>query len=316
MIGPFPGDVNYNDAKITEEIIDKETEIMDLMNSNNTCCILDRGFRDAQSPLEAKGINVQMPAFKPKGVNQLSPIDANRSRLVTKLRFVVETVHGRFKTIWPFFKNTISNTLIPVIGPSLRIAIATLNAFRSHPVVFRPEVEEEAREMLMKSEQETNPLADRILTNSSLSFRNKQNWEPMDSFGGAEEFPTLEIEDIRQITYGPYQLRKAQHYTAEHLNANGDFLFQACRSEPGLLRCHIQSRHSNASKYNLCVQYNRVCVIGYCCSCTPGKRTLGCCSHITTIIWYIGYARHNPGVIVNSHTSGACLRRINKPCNK
>lgn len=28
-------------------------------------------------------------------------------------------------------------------------------------------------------------------------------------------------------------------------------------------------------------------IIAYCCSCKNGLRTIGCCSHVTTIIWYV-----------------------------
>lgn len=28
-------------------------------------------------------------------------------------------------------------------------------------------------------------------------------------------------------------------------------------------------------------------IIAYCCSCKNGLRTIGCCSHVTTVIWYV-----------------------------
>jgi SWIM zinc finger len=33
-------------------------------------------------------------------------------------------------------------------------------------------------------------------------------------------------------------------------------------------------------------------VSGYSCSCPNGLRTVGCCAHIATVLWYLGYARH------------------------
>lgn len=33
-------------------------------------------------------------------------------------------------------------------------------------------------------------------------------------------------------------------------------------------------------------------VVGYYCQCKNGQRTLGCCSHIMTVIWYFGFARY------------------------
>ena len=45
------------------------------------------------------------------------------------------------------------------------------------------------------------------------------------------------------------------------------------------------------------VQFNESSILGYCCSCTPGLRTVGCCSHITTLIWYLGFGRYQPKAI-------------------
>ncbi len=40
------------------------------------------------------------------------------------------------------------------------------------------------------------------------------------------------------------------------------------------------------------VQFNESSILGYCCSCTPGLRTVGCCSHVATLIWYLGFRRY------------------------
>lgn len=33
----------------------------------------------------------------------------------------------------------------------------------------------------------------------------------------------------------------------------------------------------------------------YYCTCKIGARTLGCCSHVASVIWYLGYRRHTGG---------------------
>lgn len=68
-----------------------------------------------------------------------------------------------------------------------------------------------------------------------------------------------------------------------------------------LLRCRIQSRHAGARKYYSYLLIDRECegrgaLANYYCSCISGKRTLGCCAHIMTIVWYLGYARHQPNI--------------------
>ncbi|CAH2109159.1 unnamed protein product [Euphydryas editha] len=34
-------------------------------------------------------------------------------------------------------------------------------------------------------------------------------------------------------------------------------------------------------------------IVGYCCSCRVGRRTVGCCAHVMTVDWYISWARYN-----------------------
>lgn len=32
---------------------------------------------------------------------------------------------------------------------------------------------------------------------------------------------------------------------------------------------------------------------GWYCECKGGSRTVGCCAHICSVIWYLAFARHN-----------------------
>ena len=70
--------------------------------------------------------------------------------------------------------------------------------------------------------------------------------------------------------------------------------------DPVLIRARIQSRHSNQSKYLVYVLYDKIEAqnIYYICQCKSGNRTVGCCSHVATIIWYLGYARHQENIKV------------------
>lgn len=38
-------------------------------------------------------------------------------------------------------------------------------------------------------------------------------------------------------------------------------------------------------------------ICGYYCSCITVKRTAGCCSHVMTIIWYLGWARYQNNIL-------------------
>ncbi|GFT53485.1 DDE Tnp4 domain-containing protein [Trichonephila clavipes] len=71
----------------------------------------------------------KMPAFLDKQA-QLSIEDANETRLVISIRWVVEAVNGQHKK-WKALNNIIPNVKIPYSGDHVKIVSAILNAF--HP---------------------------------------------------------------------------------------------------------------------------------------------------------------------------------------
>lgn len=93
----------------------------DLINDPNGVCkltqpgdifILDRGFREVVADLEAKGFKVLMPALKGKQ-KQLTAKQANESRFVPKVRWVVESIHGMMKKKFRLLDNILDNKLLP-----------------------------------------------------------------------------------------------------------------------------------------------------------------------------------------------------------
>ena len=34
-------------------------------------------------------------------------------------------------------------------------------------------------------------------------------------------------------------------------------------------------------------------IVGWFCECKAGSHTVGCCAHVTTIIWYLGKEKHS-----------------------
>ena len=125
-----------------------------------------------------------------------------------------------------------------------------------------------------------------------------------------EEFPQLTLEELRSLTLGQYQLRQARSYFAEHVKNSGAYWVQVYRHQgpisrstgltaidPMLMRGRIQSRHHNSTKYWIYISIDRSkcgveAVSAHSCSCPNGRRTVGCCAHITTVLWYLGYARY------------------------
>ena len=64
-------------------------------------------------------------------------------------------------------------------------------------------------------------------------------------------------------------------------------------------RC-IQSRHSQQTKYTAWVQFNSTTITGTYCTCGAGARTIGMCAHAASVVWYLGYARHEGVVLVKN----------------
>lgn len=37
-------------------------------------------------------------------------------------------------------------------------------------------------------------------------------------------------------------------------------------------------------------------IVEYCCNCLVGRRTIGCCAHVMTLVWYLGWARYQENI--------------------
>jgi hypothetical protein len=91
-IGPFTA--TANDASITESILELSSTL-ELWTENGDILLVDRCFRDCIGSLEEAGFEVRMPKILSAKQRQLSTVDANPSRLITKNRWIVEANHGR-----------------------------------------------------------------------------------------------------------------------------------------------------------------------------------------------------------------------------
>jgi hypothetical protein len=83
-------DSKNNDANIiTHCLFNNEQDILTWLNDNDII-LLDRGFRDATPAMRTLGYRIFMPSFL-HGKTQLTPEQANQSRLVTANRWVIES---------------------------------------------------------------------------------------------------------------------------------------------------------------------------------------------------------------------------------
>ena len=78
--------------------------------------------------MEGLGLNVALPSFL-NGRRQFTTSEANQSRCVTKVRWVVEAANARLKQ-FKFFSNTVQNSSLPHLEKYLSIACAIINRYR------------------------------------------------------------------------------------------------------------------------------------------------------------------------------------------
>ena len=100
VAGPFLADSKNNDASIAKNIFINNGE--DILNwiQDDDVIIVDRGFRDAVDTIKRFGLNVQMPNFL-NGKKQLPCNEANHSRCVTKVRWIIEdSEYNEIRTIF------------------------------------------------------------------------------------------------------------------------------------------------------------------------------------------------------------------------
>ena len=111
--GPYLADGNNNDAKITRNIMDDKERLNNFFKEDDVF-VVDRGLRDIIDYLSKLGINIEILAYFEKNLKQHSVQEANESRFVTKIRWVVEAINDVIKT-WKHFDNIVLNTNIPKI---------------------------------------------------------------------------------------------------------------------------------------------------------------------------------------------------------
>lgn len=172
---------------------------------NGDILLLDRGFRDVVALLESKGITVKMPSLvqhsERKG--QLCTKEANRSRLVTALRFVVETRNGHLKTIFKIFnKNWCAYGQVD-LSADIEICSALINKYFQTFESNRGFARQVADKMLSKLDDESK--VGKIVSKDRFQKQIKY-FVRFNNFG---ELPTLTKDHLFSISLGAYQIKQA-----------------------------------------------------------------------------------------------------------
>ena len=307
--GPFAATVN--DASILSYLLD-HSNLKELLVKNDVI-VLDRGFRDVLHTLKSvHGVIPKIPAcmfsslflflimsfhlilqgLANKSV-QLTRLQANETRLVTKIRWVIEDVNGVLKQSFRAFDGTIQNKMLTHIMNDLRIACSLVNCFFTRKISDEEDGVQIAYEMKEKVSLKND--LERYLSKKSTTKFLKLESDDLN------DFPKMDPNEIRKkITFGWYQINQCLGYIAKHLDEKGDFEFHIEKStdKEGSLKVvssKFFSRHSNNYEYSVYVKYmpnaKNSEYMSWVCSCMSGLRTCGCCSHVASFIYYLSFAR-------------------------
>lgn len=190
---------------------------------------------------------------------------------------------------------------IPHLKKDFEIAAALVNAFASKIVSDKDDYDQIVDSMLSRSNQgcQLPSILQHIPASLYTVVRN------------LTLFPKFSYEDLKKISQGSYQIRQAPSYCQVHLRSNNDaFNISVCdvsnnaniyqrlcgiiktnTSTPLLLMLDLKSRFRTNVTHKVHILLSsddrgRYVVNEYCCTCKHGRRTVGCCSHVLSLIWF------------------------------
>lgn len=329
VLGPY--DATHNDATILRDCFERYEDQLSIMEKGDFV-LMDRGFRDVLPYLtDTKGFKGYIP-----GLGKLETSQANMTRLITKIRWVIEQVFGRLKKKFKHFSIPAHNSTLENDYDSLLIAFALLNLFHE-PIASDGDDENIAHLMLERFNVE-NKLK-KIVDDNNLSRVTVPYIELQYTLVDNEEnnallrFPVMDLTDLYYIALGSYQIENARSYYSQH-QKEGIFLvhkfepptrhptarikynqYDIIVQDPLLVKGYMKSRYRGGVKHHIFVlvdrsQSGKECISEYYCTCDSGDRTVGCCSHVMTIIWYLGYAQYQNIQVPNP---AACSASVTIP---
>ncbi|VDI15415.1 Hypothetical predicted protein [Mytilus galloprovincialis] len=108
---------------------------------------------------------------------------------------------------------------------------------------------------------------------------------------------------------GIYQINLDKRYKDAH-QEDDNYALYIRKDRPDLLRVKMQSRHSSSRCYHVWLKYNENDVCGWYCTCKVGSRMVGCCAHIASVVWHLGYQKWIIEAAQSVNASGMFLSSI------
>ena len=226
----------------------------------------------------------------------LSTTESNVSRYVTKLRWVVEAVHGILGKKYKLLHQQLDNKLLPKAGAYCRIACFLNNHFgkRLNSDKDGGGLQGIIIERMLNSNQSENTLA---LEAETARWSRRPTTTIKLTSQEIIDFPEMTERDLKIFFSGTYQLRQAVCYLAELTDDSNNINLEYIKIKPNIIKVLIRSRHINSKTYKCYIEY-KPNSIGYsgilrhACDCANGLRTVGSCSHIAAVIYYLSNARY------------------------
>lgn len=114
-----------------------------------------------------------MPALLERGQQQLTTVEANDTRIVTKVRWIVEARNGHLKSIFKMLSNMFNIQNAKHIGEYYKIASAIIN--RYHPPINMQNATVEIARNMLQRKNDANIVQARVEMDN-LRYRNAQ-WQ-------------------------------------------------------------------------------------------------------------------------------------------
>eukprot|EP00732_Lithocolla_globosa_P006561 Lithocolla_globosa_v1_NODE_7709_length_910_cov_95.619883.p1 type:complete len:252 gc:universal NODE_7709_length_910_cov_95.619883:765-10(-) len=236
-----------------------------------------------------------MPAFLAKGVSQHSTQEANDSRLVTKVRWVVEAINALLKKFKGVDGKLANNYNEDDLKMDVKIILAACNAYRP-PLAKSREDDEDMANLMLEMSRTSNELEKLVNEKVEGKFGDVSNrkpsmwtqvpdWLDLLEDQAVKDFPLYTLDSFRVLTMGIFQLKNSVSYSFQHRDESGtrddeeryDVFYHVL--QPQLFRVLIQSRHSNAKQYNCWIRYDSQRVTEWYCKCKDRWHVLPSCKY-------------------------------------
>lgn len=243
VVGPFYA--TQNDATIMQIILSDPNGLRCILKKGDVF-IVDRGFRDVKQQLEEEGFRVLMPSLKGTR-SQLTTEESNQSRLVTKLRWVIEAVHGIIGKKYKLLHHQLDNKLLYAVSSYCKIACFLNNLFGER-LNSDKDLSKDITEYIKSRQSFENSLARE--SDTAKWNRRKKPFQQLTS-ADIMDFPELSEKDLIIFFTGTYQLSQAVSYLAELMNQDNNINVNYLKEKPNIVRFEVRSRHINRKHINV-----------------------------------------------------------------